>query len=248
MGVSGAASTWEGQSPNRSHPSGKEAMRTLLANPKSPYRLPGSAIDQLVAASQITNWRGDQRIIEPTTYGDFVHFVVAGSVRIEVDVDRRRAMIATIVPPGRFIGSLLPAPSSTCRFAAVTHAASLIAILSRGTVGGVVENLPLDCTFRLATHSANQLRRLLADRCRLAWASTRTRLIHELHELARDFGRPVPGGTLIDLALTHAHLACLIVASRSNVTRALGRLRRAGVLEVVSHRIMLCRSTGGTCG
>src|SRR5262249_29441946 len=86
------------------------------------------------------------------------------------------------------------------------------------------------------------LQRLATDKCRLASIQICERLARELGVLARDFGRPVADGVLIDLPLIHMDLAKLVVASRANVTRAIGALRRAERIDVVSRRIIVRRT------
>ena len=56
-------------------------------------------------------------------------------------------------------------------------------------------------------------------------------MLFELRLLARDFGQPVAGGSLIDIPLTLADLAALVGASRGASSRALERLRLAGAIE-----------------
>src|SRR5262245_6622602 len=88
-------------SPTTIAPSGRHAMRALLAHPASPYRLTTSAIEALVTAAQITDWRAGLALLSPDEQSDLVHFLVHGSVRIEVHADRSRSSIAAFVPPGR---------------------------------------------------------------------------------------------------------------------------------------------------
>lgn len=69
-----------------------------------------------------------------------------------------------------------------------------------------------------------------------AWASTQARpyldqrLLGIFSLLAEQFGVPHQQGTLIDLRLTHAQLASTVGATRTTVTRLLGKLRRQGLL------------------
>ncbi len=80
---------------------------------------------------------------------------------------------------------------------------------------------------RLRTH----LRR--AD----AWAAVQARphlsdrLIGLLSVVAERFGRPHGDATLVDVRLTHAQLAAALGTTRATVTRVVGRLRRARILD-----------------
>jgi CRP-like cAMP-binding protein len=83
----------------------------------------------------------------------------------------------------------------------------------------------------------------LRDRLRSleAWAamqarpSLERRLLGILWLLAGQFGRPTGQGVRIEVGITHHQLASAVGATRSTVTRLLGRLRRRGLLIAVRH-------------
>jgi CRP-like cAMP-binding protein len=54
-----------------------------------------------------------------------------------------------------------------------------------------------------------------------------------LSELAPRFGRSHDGGTLIDVRLTHGHLAAALGATRATMTRVIGRLKRRKAVLVI---------------
>ena len=77
-------------------------------------------------------------------------------------------------------------------------------------------------------------RRRLADLAhQLAWVDVTDRVSLRLEDLARRFGRPAPGGTLVRLALTQEDLAALCGTSRESANRALRALRDDGRVLVV---------------
>jgi CRP-like cAMP-binding protein len=63
--------------------------------------------------------------------------------------------------------------------------------------------------------------------------SIERRLLGILSLLAEQFGRPTSEGVQIGVAITHTQLASAVGATRSTVTRLLGRLRRRGLLIAV---------------
>ncbi len=65
--------------------------------------------------------------------------------------------------------------------------------------------------------------------------SLERRLLGILSLLAEQFGRPTSEGTRIEVGITHYQLASAVGATRSTVTRLLGRLRRRGLLIAVRH-------------
>lgn len=70
-----------------------------------------------------------------------------------------------------------------------------------------------------------------------AWAAMQARpqveqrLLGLLTLLAEQFGKPAARGTLVDVRITHAQLASAVGATRTTVTRLLGRLKRQGFLS-----------------
>ena len=61
--------------------------------------------------------------------------------------------------------------------------------------------------------------------------TTEARLARLLPVLARDFGEPSAGGTVIGLRITHYDLAAMVASTRESVTAAVGALRRRGILK-----------------
>lgn len=97
----------------------------------------------------------------------------------------------------------------------------------------------------------------LRDRLRFmeAWAAMQARpqIEQRLHGilslLGEQFGRRTPRGLLIEVRITHSQLASAVGATRTTVTRLLGRLRRRGLLLSVTssqgERYCLTSADGG---
>jgi CRP-like cAMP-binding protein len=79
----------------------------------------------------------------------------------------------------------------------------------------------------------------LVSRSRLPVLGLPDRLLAQLGILARDFGRPMEGGTRIELRVTHAQLAALVGGSRAAVCRALGLLAGRGSVALDGDRFVL---------
>ncbi len=61
------------------------------------------------------------------------------------------------------------------------------------------------------------------------------RLLGILGLLAEQFGKPCDDGVLIDIRITHSHLAAAVGATRTTITRVLGDLRTTGKLTIVEN-------------
>jgi CRP/FNR family transcriptional regulator len=64
-----------------------------------------------------------------------------------------------------------------------------------------------------------------------------SRLVSFLLVLCRDFGMPGTRGITIDLKLSHQAIAEAIGSTRVTITRLLGDLRNAGLVEIDRKRI-----------
>ena len=75
---------------------------------------------------------------------------------------------------------------------------------------------------------ARRAQRSSALACALAWDHVADRVAGRLEDLAERFGRPVPGGRCVPLALTQDDIADLAGSTRESVNRALARLAHRG--------------------
>lgn len=71
--------------------------------------------------------------------------------------------------------------------------------------------------------------------------TTEARLARLLPILAREYGEPSGGNTIISLRITHYDLAAMVASTRESVTAAVGLLRRRGILEKKAGTITLLR-------
>jgi CRP/FNR family transcriptional regulator len=65
------------------------------------------------------------------------------------------------------------------------------------------------------------------------------RVLEKLLQLARIYGRAVPGGVRIDFPLTHQLVADMVGSARETVSLALSDLARKGFLQLRKHRYVL---------
>jgi CRP-like cAMP-binding protein len=218
----------------------KVTLRALLTREAPRLGLTAAAIDQIVRQSQITYWRAGQEIFSQGESHDLVNFLVAGAVRVVCQGFHHVPVVVQIVRPAHFfgLGSLFDSPGPRL-FGAVAHVDSVVAVMSQDALNGVMAALPPGCALQVMAYSWRVLSRLLYEKCLQLTMPLRDRLVHELGILAHDFGERRDDGILIDLALTQADLAALVVASRANVSRCVVALRRAGLLEFVGRRILL---------
>src|SRR2546425_9753741 len=82
----------------------KATLRALLSQHATRLGLTASAIDVIVARSQITHWRADQQIFAADDAHDLVNFLVSGAVKVLCPGRRGVPVLVQIVPPGPVFG------------------------------------------------------------------------------------------------------------------------------------------------
>jgi CRP/FNR family transcriptional regulator len=73
----------------------------------------------------------------------------------------------------------------------------------------------------------------------LAYARVGDRIVHLYRKLAAEQGVPAPGGTRVDLRLTHADVASLVGSTRETVSAEMGKLVDAGRLRVEGRSVVV---------
>jgi len=57
--------------------------------------------------------------------------------------------------------------------------------------------------------------------------------------LTKFFGKPVPGGTMLDFPLTHEHLASWAGMTRVSISQAIGKLKKQGLIRYDKNHIVI---------
>src|SRR3989442_9839050 len=82
----------------------KATLRALLSQNATRLGLTASAIDVIVARSQITHWRAGQQIFAADDAHDLVNFLVSRAVKVLCQGHRGVPVLVQIVRPGQFFG------------------------------------------------------------------------------------------------------------------------------------------------
>ncbi len=103
-----------------------------------------------------------------------------------------------------------------------------------------VENSPA-LTQGLFQHLTRRLRQTEAILALAGCRRVEDRLRQLLLLLKAEFGQPIPGGTRLNIRLTHQHLANTLGTTRVTITRLLGQLRDEKWLTVDTNRHIVLR-------
>jgi CRP-like cAMP-binding protein len=186
----------------------------------------------LASVARRCAWRHyepDQQIMGQADETREVHFIIAGRVRANLYSPDGRDVTFRDMNAGDMFGELAaidPAPRSANIIALVTTST---ASLNANEFALVLRDHP-----EVAAATLRRLVRLvrsLSDRVyEFSTLAVRNRIQAELLRLARD-GKVSGNTARIDPAPTHAEIASRIATHREAVTRELGELARAGMVE-----------------
>lgn len=229
----------DGAAAEASSPS--ELKEQILA--RSPFRALGGASRQnLLELGAIERFDRKIRLFQQGEAPRSVLLLGAGRVKLE-RVDHGRAFVLGHRGPGEMVGEAALAGQG----AALEHAVVLdeVEALSFG-VAGLRKLVAADPELRVAATAALVERQLEAESrlSSLLLRDVEARLVEFLTSAARRWGLPHPSGQLVSAAFTHADIALLIGSTRETVTLLLGRLKRAGLIDLDRRRIVIRDAAG----
>ena len=180
------------------------------------------------------------RIFGEGEAADAVYILRRGMVKLSSLSDKGRETILHILKPDEVFGELLLSQQQRA-FTAVTLEDSVVAIISKESFVELLSTVPaIALTFiRLLSKRLASVERDLAE---FGHTWSYHRLARVLLQLAENYGKEVPNGTLINVRLTHEDLANLIGTSRETVTTQLNRFTRMGLLKRDARRFIVAKS------
>ncbi len=170
--------------------------------------------------------------------GSALHLVSNGVVRLSAVRSGAREAIVRLAGPWEPAGlpALAEGPGGAVRAEAFTPC-SVVKVpkvfIERAVRGNPGISLKLAALLTLEVSRCEELHQCLLPR------TTEARLARLLPILAREFGEPSNGKTVIGLRITHYDLAAMVASTRESVTAAVGVLRRRGILEKKAGTITL---------
>ncbi len=171
-----------------------------------------------------------------------VFAVCEGSVKLVTTSSEGRVLLLRFAQPGEMLGLaeavLGPAPYGCSAIAAEN---SILAVIPRETFLRFLGTYP-EARLGLAVALSEQYKFAQRETKFLGFGDTSTvRLAHLLLEWSAEHGVSGEDGVHIPLHVTHGDLAQAIGATRETVTRLLGNLTRAGLIERRANAIVVLR-------
>jgi CRP/FNR family transcriptional regulator len=174
----------------------------------------------------------------PTT----LYLVLSGRVKIFSYSTTRKRKTFAYLGPGDFFGELGIITGSGRSASAQAVADSRMLLISGRDFRALVLSKPRLC-FNLLKAVSERLLRADEEIESLLFRNILGRVAKVLCDLSSARRKPRPGPVRVAQHYTHQELADLVGTTREPLSRALGTLRRAGIVEMRHGEILVCDST-----
>jgi CRP/FNR family cyclic AMP-dependent transcriptional regulator len=200
--------------------------------------LPVESLARLSTPARRHTYRHGEVIFHQGDPGDTAHIVQTGRVKIVADADSGDEALLTVLGPGDWFGelALIDGEPRSARVEALDPVETL-SLRRQDFLQFLGENPQV--MEPLLRALAGTIRRLTETVGDLTSLDLEGRLAKRLLQLAEDYGRPVTGGTEIELTLTQEELAAMVGATRASVNKVLGSYQDRGVIERRGHHIAI---------
>lgn len=189
---------------------------------------------RVAAVAGMRRYSRGQRVVSAGAVGDYVYFVLTGSVKVVVSGEAGREAILGLLGRGAVFGEL-------AMFGERPRSASVYAAESADVV-----QLPVVEFRRLMEEDFELSWRvmcMLADRLREADRKIESLSLRDVHarvqELLYELSLPTEGGRIVTTRITKQDMARMVGASREMVSRVMRDLARDGIVQERRDGILL---------
>lgn len=171
--------------------------------------------------------------------GDALYLVISGVIQIYQD-NNSRDVILSIFREGDFFGEMALLQNERVRSASArTIEKSTLCILKKRDFIPLLKSKPeiLICILETTLDRLRDANKLITG---LTILDVRTRIARMLLRLTEQHGVPTTEGILIDLKLTHQHMADMTGTARETVTKSLLELQNEQLIRIDQKKILVC--------
>lgn len=170
--------------------------------------------------------------------GQALYLIEAGRVRIYVQDDRGQETSVIFYSAGDIFGELAVIDGLPRSASAIAADETIVHVLSRERLRAHLLVSP-QLAYNFMQALAVRVRYSTLQVGNLTLHDVPVRLARKLLELAQGHGRVTADGVKIDMTLTQSDLASLIGATRESTNKALGHLKREGVIRMEQNQITI---------
>src|SRR6202042_2359811 len=164
--------------------------------------------------------------------------VLRGRVRISFFSGEGKEVTLNVINPGEIFGEIALLDGEPRSADATAIEDTLLLVVERRHFLPFLRQNE-DLFPRLLAVLCSRLRRTSITLEEIALFDLPVRLARVLLKLAVDYGRPIPGGTRIDLKLSQRDLSNLVASSRESVNKQLRQWRESGAVNIEAGFIVL---------
>ena len=167
-----------------------------------------------------------------------VYVVKRGAVRIARETRDGKDVTVALLGAGDFFGEETLFDDRPRTTVAVVVEDALLCTVRADDLFALLANDPALAlnVAKLLSGRLDDARATMED---LAYARVGDRIVHLYRKLAAEHGVRVPGGTRVDLRLTHADVASLVGSTRETVSAEIAKLVEAGRLRVDGRAVIV---------
>jgi CRP/FNR family cyclic AMP-dependent transcriptional regulator len=180
----------------------------------------------------------DMIIFREAEPGEGFYYVKSGKVKILHTALDGREHIINILGPGEVFAEVLLFQKGGYPATAVALDDSVIGIIKNSDLEQAVLQYPTIALHLIKVLSQKLLHAQMKIKT-LAFSDTYVRTAQNLVNLARQYGKQTERGLEIDIDMTRQELGNLVGTSRETVTRALSSLKKAKIIDLVDHKIIV---------
>jgi len=205
--------------------------------------LPASDVEELVAAAVSRSFRPGQRLFSENEPSVAIHVIVRGVVRLFRSNRKGQLLTLRRLSAGSVLGQMSALDASGHSVSAEAEDQVEVLAIPRTRYIAALKRHP-EAALALARILADIVRRLSDELEAMKFSTIESRLLDKICERAAERR---------EVVVTHATLAAEVGATRENVSRLLGRLKKKGVvalgrgrIEILDHRGLEQMRGGGT--
>jgi len=218
----------------------REAKRAALTASPLFQAMKPDELDEILKLASEKHWPRGATIFQKGDEGTSMMAVLHGRVRVSAVSAEGREVMLNVISPGEIFGEIALLDGKPRSADATAIEETTLLVLERKQFLPFLQQND-DLYPRLLAVLCDRLRRTSLALEGIALFDLPARLARLLLKLAEDYGRPVPGGTRIDMKLSQRDLSTLVASSRESVNKQLRIWREDGVVAFDDGYLVLCR-------
>lgn len=200
-------------------------------------RLPGRDLKRVIRIAKVQAFPKGEYIFKQEESGNHLFVVLTGLVKIFFTSTGRRRKTLAMLQSGDFFGEMALLDGKVRSASAMAVKPSKVMVIHKKDFKRLLMKDP-DLTFVVLRTLCDRLRKADEQIRSLIFKNVHGRVVKTLVDMAAE-GKSEDGGVLLPTPMTRQELAEIVGTTREPVTRSLGMLRRAGLIDYREKNILI---------